>query len=244
MEEIINNVSVDCVIFGFHNKTLNVLLTKRELKDPKTEKVVFTDYTLQGHHLKEGENVDEAAARVFKDKTGLDHIPLKQFYTFGDTDRLLSEKDQLWIALNYPTVCMHVVSVGYFALVDSSKVHPDSEHQDTRWFPFDNLPDLGFDHQHIILKALEALRNEIRREPICFDLLPEKFTLTQLQSLYEAVFGTRLDKRNFRKKVAMMKYVIALDEKQKGVAHKPAQVFIFSKDVYERTKKDKLDFFV
>jgi 8-oxo-dGTP diphosphatase len=243
MEEIINNVSVDCVIFGFHNKTLNVLLTKRELKDA-TNKVIFIDYTLQGHHLREGENVDEAASRIFKDKTGLNNIPLKQFYTFGDTDRLMHEKDQLWIALNYPTVSQHVISVGYFALVDSSKVNPDTEHQDTKWFPFDNLPELGFDHHHIIMKALEALRNEIRREPICFDLLPEKFTLTQLQCLYEAIFGTRLDKRNFRKKIAMMKYVIALDEKQKGVAHKPAQVFIFSKDVYERTKKDKFDFFI
>lgn len=90
--------------------------------------------------------------------------------------------------------------------------------------------------------ALEFLRNKLRLEPIGFELLPEKFTLTQLQNLYEAILGINLDRRNFWKKISQMKYVIALDEKQKGVAHKPAQVFIFSKDVYERTKKDKLDF--
>jgi 8-oxo-dGTP diphosphatase len=241
MKKIINNVSVDCVIFGFHNKTLNVLLTKRELKDDLTNKIIFTDYTLQGHHVLEGENVNDAAVRIFKEKTGLDNVPLKQFYTFGNNNRLLSERDQLWLQVKYPTVTRHVVTIGYFALVDSSKVNPDTDHPDTKWFPFNKLPELAFDHKYITMSALDALRNEIRREPIAFDLLPEKFTLTQLQQLYETIFGVKLDKRNFRKKVAMMKYVIALDEKQTGVAHKPAQVFIFSRDVYEKTKKDKLD---
>ena len=242
MSSIIPNLSVDCVVFGFDLKRLNVLLTRRVLKDPKTYEVLFIDYTLQGHHVLEKENLCDAAKRVLKDKTGLEDIFLEQFHTFGNTDRMLRKKDTLWAKKAYPEVSQHVVSVGYYSLVDSAKVKPDQQHQQTQWFPVNELPELGFDHELIIEKALECLRVKLSREPIGFELLPEKFTLTQLQDLYEAVLGISFDRRNFRKKVAQMKYLIPLDEKQTGVAHKPAQVFIFSKDVYDRTKKEKLDF--
>ncbi len=139
-------------------------------------------------------------------------------------------------------VSKHVITVGYYSLVDSSKVKPDQQHQETRWFPVDELPELGFDHKKIIQTALSYLQVKLSREPIGFDLLPEKFTLTQMQNLYEVVLGTTFDRRNFRKKVTQMKYVIPLNEKQKDVAHKPARVYIFSRDVYERTKKEKLVF--
>lgn len=242
MKTIIPNLSVDCVVFGFDYKKLNVLLTKRELKDTKTNKILFTDYTVQGHHVLEGENLDEAAKRVLKDKTGLEDIYLEQFHTFGGTDRMLNERDRLWTKKSYPMVSEHVITVGFYSLVNGFKVSPDQQHQETQWFPVDALPELGFDHKKIINKALSCLRIKLSREPIGFELLPEKFTLTQLQNLYESVLGIKFDRRNFRKKVAQMKYLIPLDEKQTGVAHKPAQVYIFSKDVLERTKKEKLDF--
>jgi 8-oxo-dGTP diphosphatase len=242
MISIIPNLSVDCVVFGFDLKCLNVLLTKRILKDPKTYEVLFTDYTLQGHHVLQNENLCDAAKRVLKDKTGLEDIFLEQFHTFGNTDRMLRKKDTLWAKKACHEVSPHVVSVGYYSLVDSAKVMPDQQHQQTQWFPVNDLPELGFDHALIIEEALKFLRIKLSREPIGFELLPEKFTLTQLQDLYEAVLGKKFDRRNFRKKVAQMKYLIPLDEKQTGVAHKPAQVFIFSKDVYDRTKKEKLDF--
>jgi len=146
----------------------------------------------------------------------------------------------LWIKSIYPNVSSHVITVGYYSLVNSANIHPDKQHKDSMWFPSDNLPELGFDHDVIIAEALRYLRVKLAREPIGFELLPEKFTLSQLQTLYEAVLGKKYDRRNFRKKILQLKYIIPLDEKQKGVAHKPAQVFIFSKDVYERTKKDKL----
>lgn len=240
MDAFINNLSVDCVIFGFSNKTLNVLLTKRELKDPDSGMVLFTDFTVQGHHVYKGENINDAASRVLKDKTGFENIFLEQFYTFGDTDRVLKERDQLWIKKKYPMISDHVISVGYCSLVDSSILMPDTSHQDTVWFPIDELPELGFDHAKMISMALDFLRNKLRHQPIGFELLPEKFTLSEMQSLYEVILGTKIDRRNFSKKVAQMKFVIPLNEKQKGVAHRAAQVFIFSKDVYERTKKDKL----
>ena len=242
MKRIIPNLSVDCVVFGFDLNRLNVLLTKRELVDDTSGKIIFTDFTVQGHHVLEGENLDEAAVRVLKDKTGLGDIYLEQFYAFGEIDRMLGENDQLWTKKSYPEVDDHVITVGYYSLVDSRLVNPDQQHQQTMWFPADDLPPLGFDHEKIIQKALHCLRIKLSREPVGFELLPEKFTLSQLQNLYEAVLGIKFDRRNFRKKVAMMKYVIPLNEKQKGVAHKPAQVFIFSKDVYKRTKKGKLDF--
>jgi hypothetical protein len=106
------------------------------------------------------------------------------------------------------------------------------------------LPVLGFDHAIILKKALEQLQLKLKHEPIGFELLSEKFTLTQVQQLYEAILGTKLDPRNFRKKLSQMKYVIPLNEKQKAVRHKPAQLFIYSRDVYERTRKEKYGYLI
>jgi 8-oxo-dGTP diphosphatase len=244
MGGFISNLSVDCVIFGFHNQTLNVLLTNRELKDPETGKVLLSDYTVQGHHVMEGENVSDAAKRVLKDKTGLNNIFLKQFYTFGDVNRVTNPRDILWRSYKYPEVNDHVISVGYYSLVDSSRVMPDEDHPETRWFPVKKLPELAYDHKKIIEMALTYLQDEIRRKPIIYELLPDKFTLSQLQSLYETIMNVKLDKRNFRKKVAQMKYVIELDEKQIVSGNKPAQLYLFSKEVYNKTKKEKLVFLI
>jgi 8-oxo-dGTP diphosphatase len=242
MNDLINNVSVDCVVFGFHNRKLSIMLTKRELKDEASGEFLVSDYSLQGHHIQKGENLDDAAKRILNYRTGLDNIFLKQFYTFGSTDRLLGKKDKVWLNIHSPWVNEYVITVAYFALVDSSLVNPDDEHPAAKWFPVNKLPKLAFDHKKIILVALDYLRDELRREPISYELLPEKFTLTQLQYLYEAILGVRLDKRNFRKKVMQMRYIIPLDEKLADAGSKPAQLFIFSRDVYERTKKEKLDF--
>jgi 8-oxo-dGTP diphosphatase len=149
----------------------------------------------------------------------------------------MKEKDQLWIKQHYPNTAKQVFTVAYCSLVDSSKVNPDIEHSYTRWFPVTDLPELGFDHSKIIQKGIEYLRQKIKKEPVGFELLPEKFTLTQLQKLYEAILGVSIDKRNFRRKVAQMKYVISLKEKSPVISQRPAQLYIFSKEVYYRTKK-------
>jgi len=242
MEKYINNISVDCVIFGFNSNTLKVLLTERILKDKKTGEILISDYTLQGHHVLVGENLDDAAHRVLKEKTGLDNIYLEQYYTFGDRSRLSNPKDQLWIRTNFPETSNHVVSVGYLSLVNSALIKPDRGHKFTKWFPVDELPSLGFDHYQIIQKALDALRYKLWREPIGFELLPEKFTLTQLQNLYEAVLGIKLDRRNFRKKVLQMKHIILISDPQKNTSPRSPQKYIFSREVYEKTKKSRLDF--
>jgi len=241
---IIPNLSVDCVIFGFDSKELKVLLVERTLTD-KHNSNVFSDFTLTGNHVQAGEDPDDAAVRILNDLTGLHDIYLEQFHTFGSTTRLLKEKDQLWIhhlGLNIPD---HVITVGYYSLIDSTAVDiTDHLSRNVKWFPVNNLPDLGFDHAGILQKALEHLRLKLKHEPIGFELLSEKFTLTQVQQLYEAILDTKLDTRNFRKKVSQMKYVIPLDEKQTAVRHKPAQFFIFSRDVYERTRKERYGFII
>ncbi len=237
--DITNNISVDCVIFGYAEDNLYVLLTQRALKDPKSGKVIFCDYTLQGHHILSGERIDDAARRVLKEKTGLDNIYLKQFYAFGDKSRTKHRNDQLWLKNTYPEVSEYVLTIAYYSLVDKTKVNPDDEHSFSSWFPIDQLPELGYDHKDIFDRALEALQAAVLREPVAFEMLPEKFTLLQVQRLYEAILGVKLDRRNFRKKINQMKYVIPLDEKQNGVPHTPAQYYIFSWDVYHKTKKEK-----
>ena len=242
---IIPNLSVDCVIFGFDSKDLNVLLVERTLTNEKNNSVIFSDYTLTGNHVRSGEDPDHAAVRILNDLTGLHDIYLEQFHTFGGTGRLLKDKDQQWIhslGLNIPD---HVITVGYYSLIDCTTVEITNHlSRNVTWFPVNDLPQMGFDHPEILQKALECLQLKIRQEPIAFELLAEKFTLTQLQRLYEAILGTRFDARNFRKKVSQMKYVIPLDEKQTGVKHKPAMLYIFSRDVYERTRRERYGFII
>jgi hypothetical protein len=242
---IIPNLSVDCVIFGFDANDLNVLLVERTLTDVKDNSIVFSDFTLTGNHLLVGEDPDTAAVRILNDLTGLHDIYLEQFHTFGDTGRLLQEKDQLWIhslGLNIPD---HVVTTGYFSLIDCTSVEiTNHQSRNVRWFPVKELPELAFDHAEILRMALDRLRIKVKQEPIAFELLAEKFTLTQVQRLYEAILDKKFDPRNFRKKISQMKYVIPLDEKQTAVRHKPAMLYIFSRDVYERTRRERYGFLI
>jgi len=241
MQQIVPNISVDCVIFGFDFNQLNVLLVERKLEDENTGEILIDDWTLTGYHILEDEDFDTAAARILKKVSGLDNIYLEQFYAFGRVDRVNSPKDKLWIE-HQSGFGDRIVTVGYYSLIDNTTVTLSLKERNVKWFPITELPELGFDHQEILNKALEKLRSKLRSEPIGFELLPEKFSITHLQKLYESILGTSFDRRNFRKKVLQMKYIIPLNEKQKDVKHKPAQLFIFSKDVYERTKRERFDF--
>jgi hypothetical protein len=195
--------------------------------------------------VQSNEDPDDAAIRVLNNLIGFHDIYLEQFHTFGSPDRLTGKKDQLWIRSLGLDIANHVTSVGYFSLIDSSSVRfNDHKKRKVKWFPVKDLPELGFDHALILETALERLQLKLKQEPIGFELLSEKFTLTQVQRLYEAVLGNKLDTRNFRKKLSQMKYIIPLDEKQKNVRHKPAQLYIYSRDVYERTRKEKYGYLI
>ena len=157
----------------------------------------------------------------------------------GDPGRLMRPRDQEWIKSRGFQIDNRTITIVYFSLVDTHKIILSKTNRKAAWFPIHNLPEIGFDHAELIVKTLERLKVKALLEPIVFELLPEKFTISQLQKLYEAVLDTTYDRRNFRKKLLQMRYIIPLNEKQKGVAHKPAQLFFFSREVYEKTRKEK-----
>ncbi|SMO69542.1 hypothetical protein SAMN06265379_10578 [Saccharicrinis carchari] len=236
-------ISVDCVVFGFDFEKLNVLVVERTLSDD-SGKVEFSDLTLTGNHIYEDETIVEAADRILFDLTGLYDIYLEQFKTFASPDRLKKENDRKWLLHDGRNPDKRIVSIGFFALLATQKVTLEWKGRNVKWMPIGEVKELAFDHNLILEEALKALRNKLLHEPIGFELLPDKFTLSQLQKVYEIILDTTFDKRNFRKKVARMKYLIPLEEKQKGVAHKPARLYLFSREVYELTHKEILNFIV
>ncbi|MBN1143527.1 MAG: NUDIX hydrolase [Bacteroidales bacterium] len=226
------HVSVDCVIFGFHDGKLKVLLIERE-EVPKSY--------LKGHKLKlpgnlitQSEDLDISAIRTLEELTGLDRIFLKQFGVFSSPGRLSPPEDLAWLRKTSGLMVDRVVTIAYYSLI---KISESNITERTIWLAVDDLPDLIFDHNRIIRKALEALRQEIRNEPLCFELLPKKFTIRQMQNLYEEILGEPMDNRNFRKKVKPLEFIIPLAEKEKEVNHKPAQLYKFDKKIYEKHRK-------
>ncbi|MFC5683474.1 NUDIX hydrolase [Flavobacterium sp. MAHUQ-51] len=235
--EIIPNISVDCVIFGFDNttKSLNVLLIERVLKLENSENTIVNDYVLKGFHTYENETIDDTANRVLKELTGLDNLYKKQFNVFGDPNRLKNEKDVIWAKNEH--FSERTITIAYYILLPTNMVQLENQYN-PQWFPVNQLPELGFDHKKIIAEAYADLKEDALSKPIVFELLADKFTIKDLQDAYEAILGVEIDNRNFRRKLITKKYIIALDEKQVGVSKKPSQLYMFSKDVYQKIYKE------
>lgn len=198
-------VALDSIIFGFDGSKLKLLLVKRGIEESKDI------WSLMGGWLGPAESLDEAAARVLNDLTGLHDIYLEQLSAFGLPDRDPVER---------------TVSVTYFALinVDDYSLFDLGVHR-AEWFELDHLPELLFDHKNMVDNAINRLRNKAAFHPVGFELLPEKFTLPQLQTLYEAIFDTVFDKRNFSRKILASGILTKLDEKQKGFSKKGAYLY-------------------
>lgn len=214
-----SDFSVDCVIFGFDEGELKVLLVERNEAPYKEWKAI------PGNLVYDRENIDEAAARVLYELTGLSDIYLEQFYTFGRIDRHPQGR---------------VITVAYYSIIKRTDngLHPVSGYtKKAYWWPADKIPDLAFDHNEIAQKALRTLRHKIRYEPIGFELLPEKFTLTQLQHIYESILQRKIDKRNFRRKMLSYGLLTELKQKQQGVSHRAASFYKFNKSRYQSLKK-------
>lgn len=226
------NISVDCVVFGFDTitKSLNVLLIKRYLE--KDKEVLVDDYVLTGYHVYENETLDQTATRVLEELTGLKNQYKKQFKAFGDPNRLMNEKDLVWI--KNEEFNLRTITIAYYFLLKTDDVDLNKNKYNAKWFPVSNLPEVGFDHKNIILEAYEDLKVKCLSEPIIFKLLPDKFTINEVQDLYQSILCIEIDNRNFRRKLINKKYIIALDEKQVGVSKKPAQLYMFSKDIYDK----------
>lgn len=211
-------LTVDCVVFGLDGGDLKVLLIQRGLEP------FLGKWALPGGFVRVEETLDAAAARELEEETGVKDVFLEQLYTFSAIKRDPRER---------------VVSVAYYALVNLADhdTRAATDASDAQWFPAAKTPRLAFDHAEILAAGLHRLRGKLRYEPIGFELLPEKFTLTELQHLYETVLGTEIDKRNFRKKVLGFDLLEALDETRREGAHRPAQLYRFNPAKYERLKK-------
>jgi 8-oxo-dGTP diphosphatase len=218
MDKSIKSLSTDCVIFGYEDTELKVLLIKRK-KEPEEG-----SWALPGGFILEHENLDSSAERTLLELTGLKGVFMEQVKTYGDLNR-------------YPL--RRVITIAYYALIKSDlyNLQAGALASEARWFSIKKIPKLPFDHGDILSESLSILRRKLRQEPVGFELLPDKFSLTELQLLYEAILDTTLDKRNFRKKLLKMKLLLPLNESQKGVPHRAAKLYKFDPKIYTRLMK-------
>lgn len=186
---------------------------------------------MPGDLVRDEEGLDTAAERILKELTSLEGIYLKQFHAFGNPDRVSGLKDRDWLRSFRTNPERRVITVGYYSLVKMEDFNPQAASfaKKAQWIDVYKIPNLAFDHNEIVGKALKVLRYELMADHIGFELLPEKFTLSQLQKLYEIILDKKLDKRNFRKNILRTDTVTPLEEKQSGVLHKPAQLFSVKK---------------
>ncbi|MBK7175235.1 MAG: NUDIX hydrolase [Bacteroidales bacterium] len=235
------SISVDCVVFGFDGNDLMVLLIDFKRKQPDGVTPV-TDRKLPGSLILDNEELDAAANRTLYELTGLSDVYLRQFGVFSDPGRIRKDEDLKWIESTYNVKVSRIVTITYYALVKIGKsiLQPTAEGE-VGWHRVQDIRSLAFDHKYILLKAMEVLTRQLLNEPIAFELLQKRFSIRQLQNLYEAILGFEIDNRNFRKKVLKFPFLKLLEEKEKNVAHKPARLYKFDHTAYEREiKKSKL----
>lgn len=201
-------VSVDCVIFGYEEKELKVLLIKSDLEEFKNL------HSLLGDLVQPGEDLEAASYRVLKERTGLDDVYLEQVHSFGSLDRHPSGR---------------VVTVAYYSLVDIRHHKLKLNNNELRWHSINQIKKLAFDHKLILNTCLKRLQERIMEHPVVFNLLPEKFSLRQLQELYEAILGIELDRRNFRKKIALKDWLHDLNEMESNLSHRPGKLYKLKK---------------
>ena len=216
-------LTVDCVVFGLDDADLKVLLIQRKLTPFQHA------WALPGGFVRVEETLDAAARRELEEEAGVRDVYLEQLYTFGTIDRDPRER---------------VVTVAYFALAKLSdhRIRAATDAMGVGWFDLKDLPKLAFDHEAIVARAHERLRAKVRYAPVGFELLPPRFSLTQLQRLYEIILGTELDKRNFRKKILAMDVLVETDEHEQGVRHRAARLYRFVRRKYDRLAKQGLAF--
>lgn len=213
-------LSVDCIILGFDKGELKLLLLKRNFEPAKGK------WSLMGGFVQEEESVDDAAKRVLAELTGLNDVFMEQVGTFGDTNRDPGER---------------VISVAYYALINVNEYDRELvQKHNAYWAKIDELPTLIFDHEEMVHKARVMMRHKASDTPIGFNLLPELFTLSQLQSLYEAIYSEQIDKRNFRKRISEMDFIEKTELIDKQNSRRGAYLYKFNDKAYSKEPKFKL----
>lgn len=222
------HLSIDCVVFGFHDAVLKVLVV--QMKEDSL-------WALPGGYVLKTETLNEAASRILLERTGASNIYLQQFRVFSDLNRsegfFENFDDSIWNKQRF-------LSIGFYALVDYSQVHlvVDAISDACEWKAIDELPALMMDHRAIFDKALIALRKQLNHKPIGYTLLPEKFTMPELQKLYEIILGKKLNRGNFYRKMLRYDILIKLDESRKGGAHKAPDLYQFDVEKYQMALKN------
>lgn len=213
-------VTVDCVIFGFDGEHLNILLIERGIEPFKG------CWAIPGGFIRMDETAEEAANRELQEETGVKDVFMEQLKAFSGVYRDPRER---------------VITIAFYALIKQSdyKVIGGDDASKAQWFKLNEIPELAFDHDIIIREAITQLKEKIHFEPIGFELLGHKFTMTQLQTLYEAIMDTKFDRRNFNKKMISLNYLNPLDEKEENTNHRAARYFSFNNEKYQELKDNK-----
>ncbi len=239
-EKFLRHISVDCIIFGFHANELKVLLLHAKYAGL---------WALPGGFILKEEHMDEAAKRILKKRTGLDNIFMQQFYVFSAPERSPKDINQQFlknagVVVEDSWMFERFLTVGYTALVDFSKAKPvpDSFSSACEWFNIHEIPGMLLDHSEILQKALENLQLQLNYHPVGFNLLPEKFTMPELQKLYETILDKKLDRRNFQRKIVGTGVLKKLDELKTGVAHKAPYYYKFDLRKYQKALKGGMGF--
>lgn len=231
-----NHISVDCVVIGFDGEQLKVLLIRRVGEEAGE---VFHDMKLPGSLIYMDEDLDGAAQRVLNELTGVKNVNLVQFKAFGSKDRTKDPRDVHWLERAIQSKVERIVTIAYLSLVKIDRtLNRDLNNLQACWVALPDIKDLAFDHNLIIKEALLYIRQYVEVNPSAlFDLLPRKFTASQLRTLYELIYDREIDVRNFHKKIALMEYVVPLEERQQGVAHRAARYYRFDKKIYNKFRR-------
>jgi 8-oxo-dGTP diphosphatase len=239
-EKYLRSISVDCIIFGFHENELKVLLLQAKYAGI---------WALPGGFILKDEHMDDAAKRILQQRTGLDDIYMQQFHVFSEPGRSTKKTNKQFlknvgVEMEESWLFDRFITVGYTALVDFSKVQPvtDILSSDCKWFNIHDIPEMILDHRNILDKALDNLRLQLNYHPLGYNLLPEKFTMPELQKLYETILDRQLDRRNFQRKIVGTGILKRLNETKKGVAHKAPYYYKFDLRKYQKALKGGMGF--
>jgi 8-oxo-dGTP diphosphatase len=209
-------VSVDCVIFGYDEKEIKVLLIKSDLEEFEGL------YSLLGDLVRPDEDLDTASYRILKERTGLDDVYLEQVHAFGAIDRHPSGR---------------VVTIAYYSLLDIKNHKLQLSHNELHWHSLSEVKKLAFDHKKILDNSLRRLQEQVMEHPVVFNLLPEKFSLRELQELYESILGVELDRRNFRKKISVKDWLEDINEMETNLSHRPGKLYSVKREYKRKNSK-------